>query len=99
MLRRLHHKRVTRAIGAVAGLMGALSMLAGMLAAYAAPHGLARIAVALHISHQPLVVRLAPVLAGIAVGLAAIAGVLSFYSWLRERPEEPLGGPSARPPT
>jgi hypothetical protein len=82
--RTLHHKTLARSIGAIAGLTGALSVLAGTLAARMAPHGWSSVKVALHLSHKPLILKLAPFIAGFAVAAAAAAGLLSFYSWCRE---------------
>jgi len=73
----------------MAGLAGALSVLLGLLAAHAAPHGLSRLGVVLHLAHPPLIVRLAPIMTGIAVSLGTAAGLLSFYSWCVERPDQP----------
>jgi hypothetical protein len=85
---KLHYKRLGRSAAALAGFAGALSMLIGVLAARLSPHGWSRLTVALHVSRAPLIVRLAPVVAGIAVCLGAAAGLLSFYSWCVERPEQ-----------
>jgi hypothetical protein len=85
---KLYHKRLSRSAGALASLAGALSVLVGVLAARMAPHGWSRLTVALHFSRLPLIVRLAPVMAGIAVCLGAAAGLLSFYSWYVERPDQ-----------
>lgn len=84
---RLHHKRIARAIGALAGFSSALSILIGLLAVRASPGGWSRVAVALHIAKQPLIVRIAPRIATLAMIVAALAGAASFYSWCRERPE------------
>jgi hypothetical protein len=66
----------------------------GLLAAHAAPHGLSRLGVALHLRHPPLIVRLAPLMTGIAVCLGSAAGLLSFYSWCVERADsEPSRSP------
>ena len=89
MVGRLHHKNLARSAAALAGLASAVSVLIGFFAARAAPHGWLRLTVALHMSKQPLIVKLAPIVAGFAVVVAATAGVLSFYSWCRERGAEP----------
>ncbi len=83
MASKLHHKRIAQTAGAIAGLASAVSFLVGLLAAHEAPRGWARVTVALHFSHAPLIVRLAPVIAAIALIVAAGAGVLTFYSWCR----------------
>jgi hypothetical protein len=85
---RLQHKRIARAIGALAGFTSALSILIGLLAVRASPTGWSRVAVALHLAKQPLIVRIAPSIAALAMIVAALAGTASFYSWCRERPEE-----------
>lgn len=88
---KLHHKKLSRSAAALAGLAGALSVLVGVLAARVSPHGWHRLGVALHVGRVPLIVRLAPLVAAIAVCLGAAAGLLSFYSWYVERqePEQP----------
>jgi fumarate reductase subunit C len=82
-----YYKRLGRSTGALAGLASAISVFVGLLAARAAPHGFARISVALHFSKTPLIVKLAPVCAGIAVAIATAAGLLSFVVWIVEREE------------
>lgn len=85
LLSRLHHKSVIDSTGAFAGLASAISVLFGLIAARFGPHGFGRIAVALHVHKQPLLVRLAPLVAAIALALATAAGLLRFYAWWRER--------------
>jgi hypothetical protein len=85
---KLHHKTIGRSTAAIAGLAGALSVFIGVLAAHFAPHGLSRLRVALHFGHAPLIVKLAPIVTGVAVSLGAAAGLLSFYSWCVERAEQ-----------
>jgi hypothetical protein len=41
----------------------------------------------LHFSRTPLIVKLAPICAGIAVAIATAAGLLSFVVWIVEREE------------
>jgi hypothetical protein len=82
--RTLHHKNLARSIGAIASLAGAVSVLVGVLATRMAPHGWARVTTALHMTKKPLLVQLAPFIAGFAVTAACVAGLLSFYSWYRE---------------
>jgi Zn-dependent protease with chaperone function len=81
----LHHKRLANSTGAIAGFVSALSVLIGVLAARAAPKGLARLSVALHIAKKPLIVKLAPLIAAAAVVFAVAAGLIRFYSWCVER--------------
>jgi hypothetical protein len=83
----LHPKRLSNSTAALAGLASALSVFVGVLAARAAPHGWLRIAGALHLHRQPMLVKLAPVVAGIAVTLATAAGLIKFYLWCVEREE------------
>jgi F420-0:gamma-glutamyl ligase-like protein len=75
---------LARSIGAIASLAGAVSVLVGVLAQHYAPHGWGRVTMALHLTKRPLLLQLAPYIAGFAVAAATAAGVLSFYSWYRE---------------
>lgn len=84
----LHHKRLSNSTGAIAGFASAVSVVVGLFAALAAPHGWSRLGVALHVHQQPLIVRLAPYIAAIAVAIATVAGLLRFYSWCKERAQE-----------
>jgi hypothetical protein len=79
-----HHKSLARSIGAIASLAGAVSVLVGVMASRMAPHGWAHVKMALHLTKKPLIVQAAPFIAGFAVTAAAVAGLLSFYSWWRE---------------
>ncbi len=80
----LHHTRLAKTTGAIAGLTCGLSVLAGVIAARAAPHGLRGLAVSLHLARQPLIVKIAAGFTTIAVVSAALSGLLHFYSWWRE---------------
>ncbi|HTC53040.1 MAG TPA: hypothetical protein VK700_13970 [Steroidobacteraceae bacterium] len=80
----LHPKRLAKMTAAIAGLTCALSVLAGVIAARAAPHGLRGIAVSLHLAHQPLIVKVAAGITSLAVVSAAVSGLLHFYSWWQE---------------
>ena len=80
----LHHKRLGKSTGALAGLAGALSVLTGLLAARYSPKGFSKLSVALHFSKAPLIVKLAPIIAAIAVALAVVSGLLHFYTWCKE---------------
>jgi len=84
----LRPKRLTNSTAALAGLASAISVFVGVLAARAAPHGWLRIASALHLHRQPLLVKLAPIVAGVAITIATAAGLFKFYSWCLERDEE-----------
>ena len=77
----LHPKRLAKMFAAIAGLTCALSALAGLIAARAAPHGLRGIAVSLHLARQPLIVKVAAGFTTLAVIAAAVSGVLHFYTW------------------
>jgi hypothetical protein len=79
-----HHKNLARSIGAIASLAGAVSVLVGVMAQRFAPHGWGRLTMALHLTRKPLLMQLAPYIAGFAVAAATAAGVLSFYSWYRD---------------
>ena len=83
-----HHKTLARSIGAVASLAGAVSVLIGALAARMSPHGWAHVKMALHLAKKPMLLQLAPFIAGFAVIAATVAGLLSFYSWYREGQEQ-----------
>jgi hypothetical protein len=85
----LQPKRLTNSTAAMAGLASGVSVFVGVLAARAAPHGWLRIASALHLHKQPLLVKLAPIVAGIAITIATAAGLIKFYSWCLEREEAP----------
>lgn len=89
----LQGKRLHRSAGAVAGFASALSVLIGTLAGYATPKGFGRVTMALHITHKPFLLRLAPLITGVAVALATAAGILGFYLWVTERPDEASAKP------
>jgi|HubBroStandDraft_2_1064218.scaffolds.fasta_scaffold287521_2 hypothetical protein len=80
----LHPKRLAKMTAAIAGLTCSLSVLAGVIAARAAPHGLRGIAVSLHLAHQPLMVKVAAGITTVAVITAAASGLLHFYTWWKE---------------
>jgi hypothetical protein len=84
----LQPRRLSNSTAALAGLASALSVFVGVLAAGAAPHGWLRVASAMHLHRQPLIVKLAPVVAGVAVTLATAAALIKFYLWCVEREEE-----------
>jgi hypothetical protein len=71
----LQPKRLSNSTAALAGLAGAISVFVGILAARAAPHGWLRLASALHLHKQPLIVKLAPIVAGVAITIATAAGL------------------------
>ena len=83
--RELHHKRLGESTGAIAGLAGAVSVIVGFLAARATPTGFKGFAMALHLTHKPLLLRIAPLITGIAVAIATAAGLFRFYTWWVER--------------
>ncbi|HEY4771559.1 MAG TPA: hypothetical protein VIH50_00875 [Steroidobacteraceae bacterium] len=87
VFRTLEHKRLSNSTAAIAGLASAVSVLVGVIAAHFAPHGWLRIASALHLHRQPMIVKLAPIATGIAVTIATAAGLIKFYSWCVEREE------------
>jgi hypothetical protein len=83
----LHKKKVHRSAGAIAGFASAMSVLVGMLAAYATPKGWGRVSMALHMTKKPFLLKLAPLITGTAVAIATAAGLLGFYLWMVE-PDE-----------
>ena len=91
LTRTLHPKRLSKTLAAIAGFASALSVIVGMIAARMAPHGFARLSVALHLSKQPFIMQLAAGIAGIAVAAATISGLLHFWTWWQER-EVDAGG-------
>src|ERR1700683_4107356 len=95
LVKPLQPKRLSNSTAALAGLASALSVFVGVLAARAAPHGWLGIAGAMHLHRQPLIVKLAPVVAGVAVTLATAAALVKFYLWCveREQQEAELEGP------
>jgi hypothetical protein len=80
----IHHRTLSGATGAVAAAASILSSLVGVLAMFTAPHGFRRFAIALHLAHEPMLVRVAPFVAAFAVMAAASAGLLRLYSWRRD---------------
>jgi hypothetical protein len=92
LVKPLQPKRLSNSTAALAGLASAISVFVGVLAARAAPHGWLRLASALHLHKQPMIVKLAPMVAGVAITIATLAGLIKFYSWCLEReaaePEE-----------
>ena len=95
----LQPKRLSNSTAAMAGLASAVSVFVGVLAARAAPHGWLRIASALHLHRQPFIVKLAPLVAGVAITIATAAGLVKFYSWCTEREEEEAEANSAQAPS
>lgn len=87
--RELHHKRLGESTGAIASLAGAISVVVGFIAAKATPTGISGFAMALHLTRKPLLLRLAPVIAGVAVAIATAAGLFRFYTWWIERRKRP----------
>jgi hypothetical protein len=71
----LHPRRLAKTTAAIAGLTCALSVLAGVVAARAAPHGLRGFAVSLHLARQPLIVKIAAGVTSVAVVTAAVSGL------------------------
>ncbi len=84
----LHSKKLHRSAGAIAGLAGALSVVIGTLAGYATPKGWGRVTMALHMTKKPFVVKLAPIVTGVSVTIAAVAGLLGFFVWWMEGKDE-----------
>jgi hypothetical protein len=86
--RLMHPKRLAKMTAAIAGLTCSLSVLVGVIAARAAPHGLRGIAFSLHLARQPLIVKVATGIATVAVIAAAVSGLLHFYTWWQEHEVE-----------
>ena len=84
----LQPKRLSNSTAAMAGLAGAISVFVGVLAARAAPHGWHRLSMALHLAKKPLLIKLAPIVAGVAITIATAAGLMKFYTWCVEKEEE-----------
>jgi hypothetical protein len=83
-LHRLHPKRIDPSIGVIAGLASAVSVIVGLMAQSALGHGWYRAFIALHVAKKPMIVELAPVISGVAVGIATAAALVRFYNWYRE---------------
>jgi hypothetical protein len=81
----MRHKQLSESTGVLAGLASAIAVIIGYLAARATPKGLAKLSMAMHLTRPPLIVRIAPVLTGIAVALATVASLYRFYTWWLER--------------
>jgi hypothetical protein len=86
--RALHHRRLSASTGAISGLIGALSIIVGAVAAHFAPRGWRRLAFALHLAKKPLIFKLAPYIAG-AAAAATAAALIKFVSWCLESEDEP----------
>jgi hypothetical protein len=85
----MRHKRLSESTGALAGLATAIAVIVGYVAARVTPKGFAKLTMAMHLTRTPLIVRIAPVLTGIAVALATAAGLFRFYTWWVEREAYP----------
>ena len=84
----LHHRRLSASTGAISGLIGALSIIVGAVAAYYAPRGWRRLAFALHLAKKPLILKMAPYIAGAAAAAATAASLIKFVSWCLESGDE-----------
>jgi ABC-type spermidine/putrescine transport system permease subunit II len=89
VVRTLQSKRVHRSAGAIAGFASAVSVLVGTLAAYATPKGWGRVSMVLHMTKKPFIMKLAPLVTGVSVAIAAAAGLLGFYLWVIDRQNDP----------
>ena len=88
LVKTLHHKRLGDSTGAIAGLASGLSVVAGLVAVHFAPRGFSRVAMALHLAKKPLLLKLAPFIAGLAVAFATASGILRFYTWYTTHEDE-----------
>jgi hypothetical protein len=66
--------------------------MVGTLAAYATPKGWGRVTMALHMTKKPFLVKVAPIVTGVAVALATAAGLIGFLVWWLEGRETPKQG-------
>jgi hypothetical protein len=80
-------------MGAIAGLVSALSVMVGALAAHWTPRGWGRVSMALHLTKKPFILKLAPILTGVSVAIVTAASLLGFYLWVIDRPNN-VGGRS-----
>jgi hypothetical protein len=98
-LHKLHPKRLDPSIGAIAGFASAVSVIVGVLAQNAMGHGWHKMLITMHLAKKPMIVSLAPVFTGIAVGIATAAALIRFYNWTREpRAQHEARGPSIAEP-
>ena len=84
----LDHRRLSNSIGAIAGFVSAISVLLGVVAAHLAPRGWHKLAISLHLVKKPFILKVLPVVGGVAVALATAAGLLRFISWCLERDDQ-----------
>jgi uncharacterized membrane protein (DUF441 family) len=91
----LDHRRLSNSTGAIAGFVSAVSVLLGVVAAHLAPKGWHKLAMSMHLVKKPLIVKMLPVVGGIAVALATAAGLLRFISWCLEREDGREAGDDA----
>jgi hypothetical protein len=91
---KLHPKRLDKSMGALASLASAISVFVGVFAARIAPHGWHRAFVTLHLSKDPMIVRLAPIIAGIAIAVATAGAILRFFNWCTESADADPGSTS-----
>ncbi|MEP6884871.1 MAG: hypothetical protein ABJC66_08985 [Gammaproteobacteria bacterium] len=100
-VRILHPRRLDPSVGAVAGVVSAVSVIVGYLAQRAMGHGWHKAFIALHVVKRPMIVRLAPFFTGTAIAIVTAGALLRFYNWYREkewrRPLEPERDASADP--
>jgi len=78
------HQRLSNTTGVMAGFAGAVSVLFGTVASHFAQHGWHRAAMVLHLEHKPLMMKLVPVISGVALALAIASALLRFVSWCLE---------------
>ena len=72
-----NHKAINSTVGDIAKVAKLASMLAALIASWAAPTGLTALAVKLGLIGAPLIMLAAPV----AVGVAAVAANISLALW------------------
>jgi hypothetical protein len=84
LVKTFHHRRLGDSTGAIAGFASGLSVVVGLIAAHYAPRGFSKVSVALHLAKKPLIVKLAPAIAVVAVVFATVSGIVRFYTWCKK---------------
>jgi hypothetical protein len=97
VLKNLDKKKMHRSLGAIGGFTSAIAVIVGTLAAWATPHGWARVTMALHMTKRPFILKLAPLLTGLSVAIVTAVGIMGFYIWLVDREESDPESPPESP--
>jgi hypothetical protein len=88
IVKTLNNRRTHRSIAAIASLASALSVMVGVLASYYTPKGLGRVSMALHMTKKPFILKLAPIITGCSLTIATVTGLLGFYLWVLDPPDD-----------